>query len=124
MAAGKSKAKSGGFKDDWKGFRNIDLSQADKEYLAQNPIEDSEIWDLLGDLVASGHRVTFSKKSDKPATVATFTGAEPTCPNNGYSLSSYAPTLRKAVVVNLYKHIHLCGGTWADASSEEDEDFG
>ena len=124
MAKGNGNGKYSGFKDTWKGFRNIDLLPEDKEYLAQNPIEDAEIWDLLGDLVSSGHRITLSKKADKPSVVVTFTGSEPGCINLGYSLSSYAPTFRKAMVVNLYKHIHKSGGSWADHAREGDEEFG
>jgi hypothetical protein len=124
MAKGDSNGKFKGKADGWKGFRNIDLSASDKEYLVQNPIEDAEVWELLGEVVAAGHRITFSKKADKPAVVVTFTGSEPGCANIGYSLSSYAPTFRKAVVVNLYKHIHLSQGKWAEAAAEDDDEIG
>lgn len=124
MSKGKSSAATTKTAANWRGYRNIDLQQSDKEYLLQNPVEDEELWVLLGEVVASGHRITFSKKADKPATVVTFTGSEPTCKNVGYSLSSFAPTLRKAAVVNLYKHIHLSSGVWAQAAADDDEEYG
>jgi hypothetical protein len=126
IMAGKKKTGApgkGGY-DGWKGFANVSLSDADKTAIRSTQISDDELFDCLQTVMSQGHKITLYKKEGKEASVVSFTGASDGCPNKGYTLSSFAPTLRDAIIVNYYKHHYICQDTWKDLTDDTEADFG
>lgn len=126
IMAGKKKTGSTGRtgNDDWKGFANIALSDADKAAIRATQIGDDELFDCLEAVIMQGHKITIAKKVGKEANVVSFTGVDDVSPNKGYTLSSFAPKLRDAIIVNYYKHHYICSDIWKDLTDNTDEDFG
>lgn len=126
IMAGKKRGSSSGSNrtDGWKGFANLTLSDADKAAVRSTQIGDDELFDCLQAVIEQGHKITIAKKVGKEATVVSFTGVDDVSPNKGYTLSSFAPTLRDAIIVNYYKHHYICKDTWKDLTDDTEEDFG
>jgi hypothetical protein len=127
LMAGKSGTKSqarSSTDGSWKGFVNVNLTEADKKQIKQASPDLSELAEDITAVIVSGHRVQLSKHPDKNNVVCTFTGAYPNCRNLGYSLSSFAPDVTTAISVNLYKHFTLMAGVWSDSDAVIQDDIG
>lgn len=127
LMAGKSgskpQAKSSG-DGSWKGFVNVNLTEADKKQIKQASPDLSELAEDITAVIVSGHRVQLSKHPDKNNVVCTFTGAYAHCVNLGFSLSSFAPDVTTAISVNLYKHFTLLGGKWSESDAIVQDEIG
>lgn len=109
---------------EWKGFVDVSLTDADREVLRETRIDLDETMLLLVDVINTGHKVSFSKKADKPSVVCTFTGTLDNAQNAGWALSSFAPDLLSAMRVNLYKHFTIAHGEYTSLKARAFEEFG
>lgn len=109
---------------DWIGFADVSLSDDDRAFLREEKVDFDTVLEGLQEVIATGHKVAFSKKPDKPSYVCSFTGATQTCKNAGVTLSSFAPDVLAALRVNLYKHFRLAKGDYTTLRSRTSEDFG
>jgi len=123
MAKGKN-TKTYNNSGEWKGFVDASLSDADREEIREKETDLDALFMDLVEVLQTGHKVSFTKKADKPSFVCTFTGYGDDCKNAGWALSSYAPNLLAAMKVNLYKHFSLASGDYTKLRARDVEEFG
>jgi len=123
MAKSQSK-KTYGNASEWKGFVDATLSDADREEIREKQVDLDQMFMDLVRVLQTGHKISFTKKADKPAIVCTFTGAGEGCKNAGWALSSFAPDLLSSMKVNLYKHFVMADEDYTRLKARSSEDFG
>lgn len=108
----------------WKGFVDVKMSEQEKELFSAWEVHDDDLFVLLADAVAHGHKMslTFNKQND--TFVASFTGNEGTKDHEGYTLSAYAGDWYLAVRALLFKHTVLLDLNWKNASDRPSERLG
>jgi hypothetical protein len=117
-------AKANNTQSTWRGFVECKLTEVEKETYGQWDVHDDDLFVLLSDAVASGHKlsITFNKQNDQ--FVASFTGNEGTGKHEGYTLSAYASDWYNALRVLLFKHSVLLDARWETAAERPTESIG
>lgn len=82
----------------WEMYKKSEKADADTERLLQD-----------------GYRVTFSRDAKSGGYICTMTCKDADSPNKDYLLSSFAPSIREALSLTLYKHLVVLEGVWANA---------
>jgi len=109
----------------WKGFINHKLSPAEKERFASWDVHDDDIWLLVAQTVSENYRFSTSYNQSNSTFNAVLSCNDPTSPNDGYSLSGYAPTWYQAIRVLLFKHVVLFDYKWdVNAALPKADDWG
>lgn len=111
-----------GVSGEWKGFVDLNLSDADKEHLQSWVVSDE--WDGYGaiaELVERGYKLSLSPDPAHNCVVATVTGRVEGNENLGYSMSARGPSVDGAVAALAYKVlVVLQGGAWEDNPATQD----
>jgi len=111
---------------EWKGFVDLELESADKEYLAA--WVESDEWsgtDMIVMLLGDGYKLSLSPDPKHNCVVATATGRLDACANVGYSMSARGPDAEKALAALGYKIYHvLSGEPWVDNPKAKDRQLG
>lgn len=119
MARGKGAAKqpSTAKGSNWTEFVDIPLPDGAWDDVMRSMGKFDEVQAWLQDIVASGHRVSFSYNSQNDSTICSLTGREGCGANEGKTLTSYADGWYTALQVALYKHYVLAEQDWSKAGT-------
>lgn len=117
-------AKTNGKQTEWRGFIDVKMTDAEKEMFSQWDVHDHDLFVLLSEAVAQGHKLslTFNKQND--TFVCSFTGNEGTDKHEGYTLSAYGGDWYIAVRALVFKHVILLESDWKKAVDRPSEKLG
>lgn len=105
-------------RQDWQGFVNITLSQADQEAIGSAELLPDDFVGILAGLSELGYKVSFSPDKEHSCVICTATGVEDDCLNVGFSLSGRGPDISSALAVLWYKHDVLAQrGLWTNVGT-------
>lgn len=76
------------------------------------------LFDSFADLVATGHKVSFTHNAANGSFIVAVTGKEDETVNGGYTYSSFAGDWLTALKVALYKHFVVANGKWLEVAQE------
>lgn len=98
----------------WKGFVNVDLTDADREVLRtdQTPFED--YWEGILDRMCAGYKLSVSRDHKNDTWIASLTCNHPADANRGYTLTGRGGSWTNAVIALAYKDRVLLRGVWND----------
>jgi len=97
----------------WRGFIDIDLTDADKDVVRDMSTEAEDVLGIVAELVEDGNKLTLSNDAAHNSYVAAVTSRNAASPNAGLTLSGRGSTLWKAVNALWYKYASLAeGGAW------------
>lgn len=111
-AAAREAAKSRAMADGWKGFINLELSDAQKTDARRWMEDPARVWDNIFTLVFAGYKLTLSYDATRSAYNLSMTCKATDDPNNGYTLSGRGGSEIAAAVSFWYKHSEVCQGRW------------
>jgi len=90
------------------GFVDLTLSEHDKVVLADYVADRSvDVGAFICSLAEQGYKFSLVTDFEHSSSIATATGKNESCPNNGYALSARGPDPAAAVIVLWYKVVHL-----------------
>lgn len=112
--AGKSTKKQSSA--EWKGFIDCRLTEEQVEGLMMWELSYEDVWVALTGELSGNYRFTLSFNSQNDHFVAALTGGEGS-PNQGYTLSSFAPDVDTAVRALCYKHFVVLEQDWQRAKN-------
>ena len=109
----------------WRGFKDVRLSDAQRDAYEHWDAEDGDVYLLLASAVASGFKFTMSYNGSNDTYTATLTGQD-TAPAaaQGYSLSAFAPDFYNACRTLAYKHDLILEGDWSKIEVSASERWG
>lgn len=97
-------------------FINIRIAVEDGPAIDELYGDADLVYDAFADLVASGHKVSFTYGTNNDSVIVAVTGREGCGPNEGLTYSSFAGDWYKALKVALYKHYVVAGKDWTTVS--------
>jgi len=104
--------------NDWKGFVNYKLSEDERANFLNWDVHDDDVWLFVSQANTEGYRFSTSYNKGNNTFNALLSCNDATSPNNGYSLSGYAPTWYEAIRVVLFKHIVVFDYHWSTDGAE------
>lgn len=111
--------------NEWKGFINKRLTDAQKEQFRSWDFHDDEVWLFVSQATTEGYRFSTSYNKGNSTFNAVLSCNDADSPNNGYSLSAFAPTWYEAIRVLFFKHIVVYGYVWtSDDAVNADDNWG
>lgn len=109
----------------WRGFKDVRLSDAQRDAYEHWDAEDGDVYLLLASAVASGFKFTMSYNGSNDTYTATLTGQEAApAAAQGYSLSAFAPDFYNACRTLAYKHDLILEGDWSRIEVSASERWG
>lgn len=113
MKQGQEKLADGWNKAKWVGFTSVPVSESDAGDI-ERWAETADVDALMDALIGDGYKINLSLVDRGETVMVGVNGAYDRCgANAGLFLSAYAPDIRQALVVALYKHFVICqGGDW------------
>lgn len=106
--------------DTWvaKGFVNLSLTQEQIKHAFQTYDNATKVeGDMLREM-SDGYKFTLSQNEKTNAIVCSCTHKDSTNENNGWILTSHAPTWFEALSLTLYKHIIVLERKWGDMETK------
>lgn len=120
---GKKPRQSPKYGNDWGGFVNIPLNDADKARIVDDDWEPTDYWQAVTALVESGYKVSFTADPKHNCYIASITGKYSGTANDNYGLSARGPDLAGAFRAVWYKHAVLAeGAEWAAVAAARSSD--
>lgn len=109
----------------WRGFKDVRLSDAQRDAYDHWDIHDADIYELAASAVSQGFKFTCSYNHSNDTYTATLTGQDGApAAAQGYSLSAFAPTWYDAVRTLMYKHDAILEGDWSKIEVSASERWG
>lgn len=110
----------------WTGFANIELQQKDKDAIAGGILDGDAVLEIMGDMLAEGHKIALSYDPERDTVSCAATGHYERCRNAGLTMTSFARDITTALLVMAYKHEVIAKGVWAGyvKTAKPKEDFG
>ena len=109
----------------WRGFKDVRLSDAQRDAYEHWDAEDGDVYLLLASAVASGFKFTMSYNGSNDTYTATLTGQDAApAAAQGYSLSAFAPDFYNACRTLAYKHDLILEGDWSKIEVSASERWG
>lgn len=107
--------------DGWqaKGFVNLSLTETQAKTALKLYGEEGKFERDLDTLMREGYRFTISYDARTDAYVCSCNCKDPSSENNGWLLTSFAPTYPEAMVLTLYKHVYVLEGSWVDVGHRQ-----
>jgi len=107
-------------------WKRVDLTPPEKaEFLAWVKKAEYDLGEMLTALLNDGDRLTVKYNENQNSYYVTIMGTEESHRNSGLGFSSYAKDPLDALLVALYKYVHILAGDMTEAGSQDDgEDFG
>lgn len=99
---------------DWKGFKDFKLTPAQLETFGLWEVHDDDLLDLVQGVLSQGYKVTFTYNAQSDTYNAAMTCNILKHPDQGYTLSAFAPAFYPALRLLMYKHWELCQGDWSN----------
>lgn len=109
----------------WRGFKDVRLTDAQRDAYENWDIHDGDVYELLASAVSQGFKFTCSYNNSNDTYTATLTG-QAGVPDaaKGYSLSAFAPTWYDAVRTLAFKHDAVLEGDWSRIEIAESNRWG
>lgn len=109
----------------WRGFKDVRLSETQREAYEHWDIHDGDIYELAASAVSQGFKFTCSYNHSNDTYTATLTGQDGSpSAAQGYSLSAFAPSWYDAVRTLMYKHDAILEGDWSKIEVSASERWG
>lgn len=97
----------------WRGFVNINLSDADKSaYLAWCKEHANQFDEMLRGFLEDGNKLTISWDTRSKCYMAAAKNDDPEHRNGGLCVTSRSGDVTDAIWLTLYKHYAICDGDW------------
>lgn len=107
--------------DGWIGFANIEVEPAHRDALQQGVYSLEDAFEVFGEMLAHGHKISVSSNKDTGSITVAATGISDACPNRGYTLSAFASDITRAIIVLAYKHEVIAKGKWSSVAKTRSE---
>lgn len=109
----------------WRGFKDVRLSDAQRDAYEHWDAQDGDVYLLLASAVASGFKFTMSYNGSNDTYTATLTGQDAApAAAQGYSLSAFAPDFYNACRTLVFKHDLILEGDWSKIEVSASERWG
>lgn len=109
----------------WRGFKDVRLTDAQRDAYEHWDIHDSDVYLLAASAVSSGFKFTCSYNNSNDTYTATLTGQDGApAAAQGYSLSAFAPGWYDAVRTLMFKHDAVLEGDWSKIEVSASERWG
>lgn len=109
-------AKARAEQDGWKGFVNVDLTDAQKAVVKSMRADIQKCWTVVFDLVEGEYKLSLSLDAKNNAYVFSMTARRVKDVNHGLTLTSRGGTVEGAVASFVYKHSVVLEGDWTSAA--------
>lgn len=96
----------------WKGFKDFKLTADQLQSFAVWDCHDGDVLDLVQGALAEGYKLTFTYNGQSDTYNAALTCNAEKNPNQGYTMSAFAPQFYTALRLLMFKHWELLQGTW------------
>lgn len=96
----------------WKGFKDFKLTADQLQLFAAWDCHDGDALDLVQGALAGGYKLTFTYNGKVDSYNASLTCNAENNPNQGYTMSAFAPTFYQALRLLMFKHWELLGSDW------------
>jgi hypothetical protein len=101
--------------NDFLGFIDIQLSEADKASLDRAHFESEDAFSFIEEMLEDGYKISISSDPAHKSVIVTATGRNSDDPNYGYALSGRGADVVGGLASLAYKHITLCErGSWSN----------
>lgn len=101
-------------------FINIPIDVASGKAIKELYDDPDTLFDSFADLVATGHKVSFTHNPVNGAFIVAVTGKEDETVNSGYTYSSFAGDWLTALKVAMYKHFVVAKGKWLEVAQDRE----
>lgn len=101
--------------DNFKGFINLKLNEAQKEMFGAWDVEDDDVWLLLSQLATEGYKFSNFYNQQNSTYTSMFTCNDKSSANAGYVLTAYSPNWYQSIRVLLFKHEVVLQRNWSSA---------
>jgi hypothetical protein len=108
----------------WRGFVDVKMTDEEKQLFAQWDVHDNDLFLLMSEAVAAGHKLSISFNKQNDTFVCSFTGNDGTGKHEGYTLTAYAGDWYIAVRALVFKHAVLLNSDWTVAADRPSERLG
>lgn len=122
--AGKTGKKTDEARQDWKGFVERRLSEAELTELDGWKCPPAATFELLSRLVFAGYRWTASYNPQRKLACVVVTANNPDLAWNGYGMSSFDRDCYEAAKMAVFKHFFLMNEDWSTLLDQPNTTFG
>lgn len=105
-------------------FVDIKLTAEDRADFSRQTYTPDQVVTMLQSLCDDGYRVGCTWSGEQQSYTVSITGRDPVGVNFGLCMTSFAPTLHKAVSLALYKHTVVTEERWLGDGPRDEMDFG
>lgn len=113
--------------DGWKGFVNVELTDAQKPLVKALCSHADHLWTVIWDLIDASYKLTISNDAAHNSYNVSMTCRNQRDPNNGLTLTGRGGTVLGAMASFVFKHETLLEGKWSGAEARSpgrvDEDY-
>lgn len=109
-------AKARAVEDGWKGFVNVELTEAQKAEAKKLRENVGACWGVVFDLVEGEYKLSVSLDAKNNAYVVSMTGRKARDVNAGLTLTARGGTIEGALASFVYKHQVILEGDWTSAA--------
>jgi len=109
--------KQTGYGDGWKGFVNVELSDAQKPLVKALMSDMGRVWTTVWDLVDAGYKLTISNDPTHNSYNLSMTCRNAKDRNNGLTLTGRGGTVEGACASFVFKHSDILEGDWTTQSA-------
>lgn len=113
--------------DGWKGFVNVELTDAQKPLVKASMSDMARLWTTVWDLVDAGYKLTISNDAQHNSYNVSMTCRNPKDVNAGLTLTGRGGTIEGAVASFVFKHSDILESDWTAVNAHGrrtgDEDF-
>jgi len=109
---GSKQGDSGRGDSGWTKFIEISLEGHSIDDVLAKYGSPDQLFDAIGQLLETGHRVSLTYNYQNDSVVASLTGRGEDCRNDGMTVTSYAEDWVTALQVAAYKHFVVAAGAW------------
>lgn len=118
------KARKDKYQFTWKGFKDVKLSDTQKQAYEAWDAQDEELYELVATTVQAGYKFSCVYNTSNDTFIATLTGGQGSGAADGYSMSAFAPDWYNALRVLMFKHVEILAGDWTTAGGDESQRWG
>lgn len=107
-------AKANGTKPqtEWRGFKDFRLTADQLEAFAVFEVHDDDLMDLIQTVLTEGYKLTLTYSSQSDTYNCSMTCNAEKHPNQGYTMSAFAPSMYAAMRLLMFKHFVLLDTNW------------
>jgi hypothetical protein len=104
--------------DGWKGFVNVELSDAHKPQVKLLAQEPQDVWDEILSMVESDYKLTVSYDGNRSTWNASLTCRNPQDRNGGLTLTGRGGSFIGAAAALVFKHVRVLNRDWSKALTQ------